>query len=115
MLPAAALGSGDEVICMHPDLPSCAACPPLTQDGSFEHPYSYLLFLGADGQGNMVRPHGCAKTKVPLSTESSPRAPFVCSTSAARWSSEVCLRHAPAGVCHACNLPACLPRPRPLA
>ncbi|KAL4422849.1 hypothetical protein ABPG75_009046 [Micractinium tetrahymenae] len=23
-------------------------------DGSFEHPYSYLLFLGADGQGNMV-------------------------------------------------------------
>jgi hypothetical protein len=31
------------------------ACPPLPlQDGSFEHPYSYLLFLGADGQGNMV-------------------------------------------------------------
>lgn len=23
-------------------------------DGSFEHPYSYLLFLGADGQGNMI-------------------------------------------------------------
>ncbi|PSC76506.1 F-box only 21 [Micractinium conductrix] len=23
-------------------------------DGSFEHPYSYLMFLGADGQGNMV-------------------------------------------------------------
>lgn len=32
-------------------------CPlPSPQDGSFEHPYSYLLFLGADGQGNMVRP-----------------------------------------------------------
>ena len=39
--------------------PHCLRSPgplPSPQDGSFEHPYSYLLFLGADGQGNMVRP-----------------------------------------------------------
>ena len=35
---------------------SSALLPPSTlpQDGSFEHPFSYMLFLGPDGQGNMV-------------------------------------------------------------
>lgn len=38
-----------------PSFPPPSPTPhPRLQDGSFEHPYSYLLFLGADGQGNMI-------------------------------------------------------------
>ena len=34
--------------------PACPAPPRPPQDGSFKHPYSYHLFLGADGEGNLL-------------------------------------------------------------